>query len=99
MKTDSLRKITFELFLIRSVSIIQNTGDAGSPDRRDTQEHLVKITLDLKVFTLRIKLLLGSWFCLLFTQHFNCWISRIAGFKIKVRILLWPEVIHEDTWF
>lgn len=77
MKKDSLRKITFELFLIRSVSIIQNTGDAGSPGKRDTQEHLVKIALDLKVFTLRIKLLLGS------LDLFVCCLlsTSIAGFQ------------------
>ena len=42
MKKDSLKEMTFELCLIRSAGIIQNTGEAGSPDRKDTQECFCK---------------------------------------------------------
>lgn len=74
VKKVSLKEITFELCFIRSEGITQNIGEAQSPNRRDTQEYLVKITLYLRAFTLKIKLLLGSW-------GFFFLSSSIAGFK------------------
>lgn len=59
MKKDLLKGMA----LIRSVSIIQTTGEAGSPDRGTHKNIFVKITRYLKDFTVNTKLLLGS--CLL----------------------------------
>lgn len=47
-KKASLKEIVPELCLILSVGIIQNTREAGSQDRRNPQEHFVKIILYLK---------------------------------------------------
>lgn len=59
MKKDLLKGMA----LIRSVGIIQTTGEAESPDRGTHKNIFVKITQYLKDLTVNTKLLLGS--CLL----------------------------------
>lgn len=59
MKKDLLKGMA----LIRSVGIIQTTGEAESPDRGTHKNIFVKITRYLKDLTVNTKLLLGS--CLL----------------------------------
>lgn len=46
--------------LMRSVGIIQTTGEAGSPDRGTHKNIFVKITQYLKDLIVNTKLLLGS---------------------------------------